>query len=81
MSNNNTNRYIELDQSDAIKNSGLIKYGFYNIDTENIALFVNHNINSEIKFTVDKNKWQNNHKLLKDELEELAFMIIRNNYF
>ena len=27
-------------------------------------------INSEIKFTVDKNKWHNNYKLLLNELEQ-----------
>ena len=60
---------IELIQSDIIKQSGLIKYGFYNIDTANITIWVNHTINSEIKFTADKDKWQNNYKLLLNEIE------------
>ena len=59
----------ELYQSDIIKQSGLIKYGFYNIDTANITIWVNHTINSEIKFTADKDKWQNNYKLLLNEIE------------
>ena len=67
MSNNDKN--IELYQSDAVKNSGLIKYGFYNIDTENISISFNHTINSDVKFTADKSKWQNNYKLLLNEIE------------
>ena len=63
------NRNIELTQSEAVKNSGLIKYGFYNIDTEIITIFINHNINSEFKFTKDKNKWQKNYELLLNEIE------------
>ena len=74
MSNNNNqnynNRIIELYQSDKVERSGLIKHGFYNIDTKNITISLNHAINSHIKFTVDKDKWQNNHKLLKNELEQ-----------
>ena len=41
MTFNSDNKNIPLDQSDAIKNSGLIKYGFYNIETKNITIFVN----------------------------------------
>ena len=67
---NQNNKNIELYQSDVIQNSGLIKYGYYNIDTENITIFFNHTINSEIIFTADKNKWTNNHKLLLYELEQ-----------
>jgi hypothetical protein len=66
---NINNKNIELHQSGAVKDSGLIKYGYYNIDTENITVFFNHTINSEIKFTIDKNKWQNNYKLLLNEIE------------
>jgi hypothetical protein len=68
MSNNN-DKNINLYQSNAIKDSGLIKYGFYNINTENITISFNHTINSDIKFTADKSKWQNNYKLLLNEIE------------
>jgi hypothetical protein len=67
---NQNNKNIELYQSDAIKNSRLINYGFYNIDTKLITISYNHTINSEIKFTADKKKWTNNHKLLFDELDQ-----------
>ena len=74
--NNQNNQNIELYQSDVIKESGLINYGFYNIDTEIITISYNHAINSEIKFTADKKKWTNNHKLLFDELEQYG---VRDN--
>jgi hypothetical protein len=62
------NKIKELYQSDKIKQSGLIKNGFYNIDTKNISISFNHAINEDIKFTAE-NKWQNNHKLLLEEAE------------
>ena len=79
MSNDNinqNNQNIELYQKDAVKESGLINYGFYNIDTEIITISYNHAINSEIKFTIDKKKWTNNHKILFDELEQYG---VRDN--
>jgi hypothetical protein len=57
MSDNIKDKNIKLHQSDAVNDSGLIKYGYYNIDTKNIKLFFNSKINSEIKFTVDNNRW------------------------
>ena len=52
------NKNIPLYQSKSIEDSRLIKYGFYNMDTENITIFVDSKVDSEIKFTADKNKWQ-----------------------
>ena len=68
--NDNDKKIIDLKQSLKVRESGLIKNGFYNIDTENITISLNSTINSDIKFTVDKKKWQNNHKLLLDEVEQ-----------
>jgi hypothetical protein len=70
MSDNINDKNIKLYQSKAVKDSRLINFGFYNIDSEIITISYNHTINSEIKFTADKKKWTNNHKLLLDELEQ-----------
>ena len=67
---NQDNKNIRVISKRSIKHSRLIKYGFYNIDSEIITISYNSKINSEIKFTADKNKWQTITRLLLNELEQ-----------
>jgi hypothetical protein len=68
--NGNSQRIIHLKQSQNLIENGLVKYAVYEIDTNNIKISLNHDANSDIIFTIDKKKWQNNHKFLLDEAEE-----------
>jgi hypothetical protein len=75
MSNNNNNndnskKNILLKQSDRLKQTGLVTKSVYYIDTHDIKISLNHNTCTDIIFTIDCKKWQNNLNTITEMAEE-----------
>ena len=72
--NNTNNHYskniIKLKQSEALKQNGLVTDSVYYIDTNDVKISLNHALNSDIIFTIDKKKWQNNLDTVAEMAEE-----------
>jgi hypothetical protein len=72
-SNHNDNpKIIKLEQSEALKRNGLIINSVYYINTNNIKISLNHTVNEDIIFTIDKKKWQNNLNTIVEQAEEFG---------
>ena len=65
-----TRRIIHLKQSEALKQYGLVTDSVYYIDTNDVKISLNHAINSDIIFTIDKKKWQNNLNTIVEQAED-----------
>ena len=65
-----TRRIIHLKQSEALKQYGLVPDSVYYIDTNDVKISLNHAINSDIIFTIDKKKWQNNLNTIVEQAED-----------
>ena len=65
-----TRRIIYLKQSEALKQYGLVTDSVYYIDTNDVKISLNHAINSDIIFTIDKKKWQNNLNTIVEQAED-----------
>jgi hypothetical protein len=73
MSYNNNNiskKIIKLKQSEALKQNGLVTDSVYYIDTNDVKISLNHAKNSDIIFTIDKKKWQNNLNTIVEQAED-----------
>ena len=72
MNNNNdySKNIIKLKQSEALKQNGLVTDSVYYIDTNDLKISLNHAINSDIIFTIDRKKWQNNLNTMVEQAED-----------
>jgi hypothetical protein len=61
---------IKLKQSEALKQNGLVIDSVYYIDTNDIRISLNHAVNADIIFTLDKNKWQKNLDIIAELAQE-----------
>ena len=61
---------IKLKQSEALKQNGLVTDSVYYTDTNDVKISLNHAINSDIIFTIDKKKWQNNLNTIVEQAED-----------
>jgi hypothetical protein len=52
-----TRRIIYLKQSEALKQYGLVTDSVYYTETNDVKISLNHAVNSDIIFTIDKKKW------------------------
>ena len=68
--NDNSKKVIQLKQSDTLRQSGLITDSVYYTDTHDIKISLNHAVNADIIFTIDKKKWQNNHIAIAEQAKE-----------
>jgi hypothetical protein len=67
---NYSKNIIKLKQSEALKQNGLVADSVYYSDTNDVKISLNHAINSDIIFTIDKKKWQNNRITVAEQAEE-----------
>ena len=65
-----TRRIIYLKQSEALKQYGLVTDSVYYIDTNDVKISLNHAVNADIIFTIDKKKWQNNLNTIVEQAED-----------
>jgi hypothetical protein len=72
--NKDSKNIIKLKQSETLKRNGLVTDSVYYIDTNIVKISLNHAVNGDIIFTVDKNKWQKN-------LDTIAEMAQENGIF
>jgi hypothetical protein len=68
----NSNRIIELKQSERLKQSGLVTKSVYYIYTNDVKISLNHNSGDNIIFTIDRKKWQNNLYTIAQQAEEIG---------
>ena len=68
--NNISKNIIKLKQSEALKQYGLVTDSVYYTDTNDVKISLNHAINSDIIFTIDKKKWQNNLNTIVEQAED-----------
>jgi hypothetical protein len=68
--NNNSKNIIKLKRSEALKQHGLVSDSVYYIDSNDVKISLNHAINSDIIFTIDKKKWQNNLNTIVEQAED-----------
>jgi hypothetical protein len=68
--NNETKNIIKLKQSETLKHNGLVIDSVYYIDTNDIRISLNHAVNADIIFTVDRKKWQNNFNTIVEQAED-----------
>jgi hypothetical protein len=71
---NNNNDYskniIKLKRSEALKQNGLVTDSVYYIDTNDVKISLNHDACTDIIFTIDKKKWQNNLNTIVEQAED-----------
>ena len=66
----NSKKIIHLKQSNELKGSGLVTNSVYYIDTHDIKISLNHVASTDIIFTIDCKKWQNNLNTIDEMAEE-----------
>jgi hypothetical protein len=66
--NNNNSKIIELKPSARLIESGLVPKSVFYIDSHDVKISLNHKACTDIIFTIDRKKWQNN----LDTMEEMA---------
>ena len=66
----NDKNIVKLKQREALKQNGLITNSVYYVDTNDIKISLNHAVNADIIFTIDKKKWQNNLNTIVEMAEE-----------
>jgi hypothetical protein len=71
---NSKNKIIKLKQSEELKQNGLVTDSVYYIDTNDVKITLNHAINTDIIFTVDKKKWQTNYITIEGLAEEYGIL-------
>ena len=64
------NKIIRLKQSEALKQNGLVIDSVYYTNTNDVKISLNHAVNADIIFTIDKKKWQNNFNTIVEQAEE-----------
>jgi energy-coupling factor transporter ATP-binding protein EcfA2 len=70
INNGYSKNIIKLKRSEALKQNGLVTDSVYYIDTNDVKISLNHAINSDIIFTIDKKKWQNNLNTIVEQAED-----------
>ena len=65
-----TRRIIQLKRRYELKQNGLVTDSVYYIDTNDVKISLNHAVNSDIIFTIDKKKWQNNLNTIVEQAED-----------
>jgi hypothetical protein len=68
--NNYNSKVIELKKSEKLKQSGLVTKSVYYIDTQDVKISLNHDAFTDIIFTIDRKKWQNNLDIIDEMAEE-----------
>jgi hypothetical protein len=68
--NKDSKNIIKLKQSEALKQNGLVIDSVYYTNTNDVKISLNHAINSDIIFTIDKKKWQNNLNTIVEQAED-----------
>jgi hypothetical protein len=68
--NNDNSKVIELKQNEKLKQSGLVTKSIYYIDTHAVKISLNHEACTDIIFTIDHKKWQNNLDIIDEMAEE-----------
>jgi hypothetical protein len=68
--NNNSKNIIKLKKSEVLKQNGLVNDSVYYLNTNTVKISLNHAINSDIIFTIDKKKWQNNLNTIVAQAED-----------
>ena len=68
--NNENSKIIKLKQSNELKQSGLVTNSLYYIDTHDVKISLNHQACTDIIFTIDRKKWQNNLDTIVEMAEE-----------
>ena len=79
--NNNENlKVIKLNQSEALKQNGLVTNSVYYINTNDVKISLNHDACTDIIFTIDLKKWQNNLNTVREMAEENGIYDKESNY-
>jgi hypothetical protein len=68
--NNNSKKIIHLKQNKQLQKSGLVTKSVYYIETLDIKISLNHVASTDIIFTIDHKKWQNNLDTIAEMAEE-----------